>query len=111
MKKPNEELEKWIEQEKRVEPNPFAATRILQRIENEFGARRTESAPVLLRIFQPVSLTLALIIGILIGAYTARNNAGPQLTNKSSLDEIRNELFISEIMAEDHVIHLSNQEQ
>lgn len=109
MKEPYKMLENWIEQEKKVEPNPFAGTRILQRIENEFVTRHEESVPALLKVFRPVSLTLALILGLLIGAYTARDNAEMQIISNASLDEIRNELYISEIMAEDHVVHLSNQ--
>lgn len=110
MKDPTEELERWIEQEKRAEPNPFTSTRILQSIENELGNRRTESSPVFLRLLQPVSLTIALVVGILIGAYTARYSPDTQVADPISLEEIRNELFISEIMAEDHILQLSTPE-
>ncbi len=103
-------LAELIEIEKTAEPNPFAATRILQRIDTEFERSGLQSIPVWTRILQPVALALALLTGILIGSYTAKtgNPAANQLADKSEhIELLKSDFFISEFTDEDKILDLN----
>jgi hypothetical protein len=100
-------MEAIIAQEKATEPNPFAATRILQRIENEFEKPKNQMVPVFIRVIQPVAVALALLCGILIGSHTANREHPPvnQLLNTSeNIEFLRSNLFISEFADEDKML-------
>lgn len=104
------ELDEIIGHEKSSEPNPFAATRILQRIENEFSEHVKPVPPLWIRMLQPVSLAVALLCGILIGSYTAKKDNAiavrPENTPEN-IEILRSNLFISEITDEDKVLVLN----
>ena len=100
-------LEVIIEQEKNVEPNPFAPTRILQRIENEFSVTNKSYFPGLIRVLQPVALAVALLCGIVIGSYTAKkdNARANLLVNPTeNIEFLRTNLFIAEFADEDKIL-------
>lgn len=101
------DLEAIIEQEKAIEPNPFAATRILQHIETEFERPTNPVSAVWIRFLQPVTIAVALLCGILIGSYTAKKDIAPtnQLVNTSkNIEFLRSNLFITEFADEDKIL-------
>ncbi len=103
-------LEEIIEQEKAALPNPFAATRILQYLDNEIGVPEKKHSSGWIRVLQPVAIAVALVCGILIGSYTARKDVvqGNQLVNNSeNIEFLKSNLFISEFADEDRNLVLN----
>ncbi len=99
-----------LEMEKATKPNPFTATRILQRIEAEFERPYANHGPFWVRILQPVALAIALAAGIFIGSYTAKNGNTPpgQLVNKTDhIEFLKSDLYISEFTDEDKILILN----
>jgi len=104
------ETESIIEHEKAVEPSPFAATRILQRIESEFEKANAVIFPRWIRVLQPVTIALALMCGILIGSYTANKeetHVDNLLKTAENIEFLRSNLFISEFADEDRNLGLN----
>lgn len=104
------QMEAVIEMEKSVEPSPFAATRILQHLENELEATKKTYFPGLVRVLQPVAIAGALLCGILIGSYTAKkdNTQANQVVNPSeNIEFLRTNLFISDFADEDTMLGLN----
>ena len=103
-------LDAIIEQEKLAEPNPFAATRILQRLENEVEQQKNYHFPRWIRILQPATISLALLCGIFIGSFTAKKDSTQvsRLVNTSeNIEFLRSNLFISEFADEDKILVLN----
>ena len=99
-----------MEQEKNAGPNPFAATRILQRIENEFYKPKGLTSKAWMRVLQPVAITFALMTGILIGSYTARQDQTPvnkMASTSENIEFLRSNLFISDFADEDKLLVLN----
>ncbi|MBW6460900.1 MAG: hypothetical protein K0B08_10020 [Bacteroidales bacterium] len=61
------ELERAIEREKAVEPDPFAGTRILQRLESRLNARRSISQPAWRPVLISVLFLAAMTAGFFVG--------------------------------------------
>lgn len=61
------ELERAIEREKAVEPDPFAGTRILQRLESRLETRRSMAMPVWRPALISVVFLAALAAGFFVG--------------------------------------------
>lgn len=105
-----DEVDELIEGEKALEPNPFAATRILQHIENEFNKPEVFKTPAWIRVLQPVAVALALVCGILIGSNASKSDDSPVDTLAKTTDNIeflRSNLYISDLMDEDKVLDLN----
>jgi len=103
-------LDQIIALEKETEPNPYQATRILQRIESEFITPKSSRIPAWTRILQPISISAALVIGILIGSYAARtgqNQNNEALAKIENIQNLRSNLFISEIADEDNILNFN----
>ncbi|MCX6276593.1 MAG: hypothetical protein NT004_00680 [Bacteroidetes bacterium] len=103
-------LDEIIALEKAAEPNPFQATKILQRIESEFLTPKTSGFPVWTRIFQPIAISLALIAGVLIGSFAARtgnNRNDIEVAKTKNLQSLRTSLFISEITDENNILNFN----
>ena len=103
-------LKTIIDQEKAAEPNPYAATHILQRIENEFERPKYPHSQVWVRALQPIAIAFALLIGILIGSYTANKDNAPadQLVNTTkNIEFLKSNLFIAEFADEDKILVLN----
>ncbi len=60
-------VEAIMEEKKSQEPNPFVATRILQRMETELERDPVKAKPLFQRVLQPVSFSLLLIVAVFIG--------------------------------------------
>ncbi len=106
-----DKVDMLIEQVKAAEPNPFAATRILQRLENEVDTPQKRYPVVWVRVLRPAAIAVALLCGILIGSYTAKNDAAPlnQVINTTgNIDFLRSNLFISEFADEDKILVINN---
>lgn len=102
------ELEQLINREKQKEGNPFVQTRILQHINHQLAETHREKTPVWVRALQPVVVSVALIAGIMIGHYTA-NPDSPESSaqNQEVHQQLKNDLFISDITMEDQVLTLN----
>jgi hypothetical protein len=104
-------LDEIIAKEKCLEPNPFMTTRIIQRIDKELIAPKQSVFPVWIRVVQPVAITMALVIGILIGSYTARsgqNRNEQAMTKSENRANLKADLFISTFTDEDNILNLNN---
>jgi anti-sigma factor RsiW len=103
-------LEEIIELEKAAMPNPFAATRILQHLDNEIRWPAKAPSSGWIRVLQPVAIAIALVCGILIGSYTAKKDTvqESQLVNNSeNIEFLKANLFISEFADEDRNLILN----
>ncbi|MEI6433629.1 MAG: hypothetical protein WCP32_02210 [Bacteroidota bacterium] len=101
-------LDEIIALEKAAEPNPFQATKILQRIESEFLTQKTSGFPAWTRVFQPIAISLALIVGVLIGSFAARTNRNDlEIAKIENLQNLRTSLFISEITDENNILNFN----
>jgi hypothetical protein len=105
----DQRLDQLLERERAAEPNPFMATRILSRIDREFSDQRATYTPVWLRIIQPVIVSLALVIGIVIGANLSsqQSNETTAISSESNIQQLKSDLFISEITRDDNVLPLN----
>lgn len=111
----NPEFEKQIEelvrQARNHQPNPFLATRILQRIDNEFGAPEPPRRLILYRVLRPVAVTFALASGILIGAIMAHNNPSDRqgdFLRAENLETLRTELLITDHTSAGEVLNVTH---
>ena len=97
--------------EKEAEPNPFAATRILQHIESAFDRYESRSTPLWVKIIQPVAIAFALMSGILIGSFSAktRDSSTIHVTAKTEqIQFLKSDFYISEFTDEDKILDLNN---
>jgi hypothetical protein len=105
-----DDLTDIIKKVKATEFSPFTSTRILQRIESEFEWQESKNKLVWLRILQPVTITIALLAGILLGSYTAKTGktSSDQMANKTNhIQFLKADLFISEFTDEDKILVLN----
>jgi anti-sigma factor RsiW len=106
-----DELLSLIGREKETEPNPFAATRLLQRIEDEFSGEQRNSHMLWIRLLQPAAIAAALAFGILIGSRTASHNVredGMMTAGISTnIEFLRSDLFIDEFSEENNILVLN----
>jgi hypothetical protein len=106
-----DELLSLIGREKETEPDPYAATRLIQRIENEFSGAQGNSSRQWIRFLQPAAIAAALAFGILIGSFTASRNlkeAGVMSAGASAnIDFLRSDLFIDEFSEENKIFVLN----
>ena len=102
-------LEALMRKEKEAEPNPFAATRILQRLESETEQRAYRNNRRLVHMLQPALVTASLMIALLAGYLLGRNSG--MIQNQASAgnqrEQIRSELYINDFVDEDQSL-LSN---
>lgn len=93
-----------MEEQKSIEPRPFAETRILQGIESRLEKQQNSPLPVFRRILQPalisVGVATALAIGFFIGSDFATVNT--QYSQSEEMTEsVRTDLNIPEFMTDD----------
>ena len=103
-------LDMIIAAEKAAEPAPFAATRILQHIENDLEKSLHAISPAWMRLLQPAAIVVALLFGILVGSYNARKGTPREyqaLKSSENVDFLRSNLFISEFADEDKTFFLN----
>jgi len=93
-------LEAAITGQKSKEPQPFAATRILQGMENVERSRNRVAVTVLRPVLITLALLVALMAGFLIGNAGYSRIAAPA-TGSSSVETLKSELFIQDFVDED----------
>jgi len=93
-----------MEEQKSIEPRPFAETRILQGIESRLEKRQSSPLPVFVRILQPalisVGVVVALSIGFFIGTDFA-NSHSQYSQNEEMTESVRSDLNVPEFMTDD----------
>ncbi len=91
-----------MEEQKNVEPLPFAETRILQGIESKLEVRQTIKTSFFGKILQPAIISFALVAAILIGLFIGyegvmyRQNLDQQMT-----ESVRTDLNIPDMIYEE----------
>jgi len=93
-----------MEEQKSIEPRPFAKTRILQGIESRLEKRQKSPSTVFGRILQPslisVGVATALAVGFFIGSdFAATHSQYSQ--NEERIEAFRSDLNIPEFMTDD----------
>jgi len=96
-----------VEADRSAEPNPFTATRILRRVDDEFGPGAVHASNPA-GWLKPVLVAAALACGIFIGTRNAGlpgpgTGSGPV----SDIESLKSSLFIPEIADEDKVLVLN----
>jgi len=94
-------LEGAIADEKAVLPVDFAATRILQRMENRAAGRNRVAAAVLRPALITLALAVALMAGFLIGSAGYSRIAATTPVSAASVETLRSDLFINDFVDED----------
>jgi hypothetical protein len=107
-----DQLDQLLELEKNRKPSPFAGTRIMQRLENEVAQNRPVPVYYRTRILQPVLVACALVAGIFIGSHLSefQQNAVPETSSVTEVEQMRNELFIGDLTQDDHVFQFNNEQ-
>jgi hypothetical protein len=93
-------LEAAISGQKSKAPLPFAATRILQRLENEADSHNRIALTVLRPVLITLALLVALMAGFLIGNAGYSRIVAPE-TGTSRVETLKSELFIHDFVDED----------
>ena len=97
-----------IEQKKAEEPNPFAATRIMQRIDAEPDSSRVPSGFFLSRAMQPVAIVLIFFFAVLIGFSLGKHGNSKISGGMNREDDIltmRTDLFIRDFAGDDQTFN------
>ena len=86
-------VEALIEEAKKVEPDPFMATRIVQFIENELASRQKKRLYMLRPALVTLTTLCAIAVGIAIGKSSSdRINMINQ--NQNQIEDLKTELYI-----------------
>ncbi len=103
-------FDRFFEQEKGLEPNPFMATRILQYIDTTLASREPGLVFRKHRLAQPItaaiSLLLALFIGFALGKMGSNNQTAVP-DGSQTLEILKSDLFIHDFV-DDNKTFLSN---
>jgi hypothetical protein len=99
-------IERAIAEEKALEPAPYAATRIMQGLENRMNRPGKMPVPVLRPALVTFLMLTAIIIGFLVGNHgTSRiSGTGPE---EDQIEILRSEFYVVDFVEEDNTI-LSN---
>jgi anti-sigma factor RsiW len=93
-----------MDEQKSIEPRPFAETRIMQGIESRLEKQQKSASSVFVRILQPALISFgvaaALVIGFFIGSDFADTHS--QYTqNDQMIEDVRTDLNVPEFMTDD----------
>jgi anti-sigma factor RsiW len=93
-----------MEEQKFIEPRPFAETRILQGIESRLEKQQKTASSVFGRILQPALISAGVAAALAIGFFIGSDFAGT--TSQNSLNEemtesVRTDLNVPEFMTDD----------
>lgn len=93
-----------MEEQKSIEPRPFAETRIMQGIESRLEKRQISASSVFGKILQPALISIgvaaALAIGFFIGSDFA-NSHSQYTQNDQMIESVRTDLNVPEFMTDD----------
>ncbi len=92
-----------IEEQKSIEPRPFAETRILQAVESRMEKRQKSYSPVVV-VLQPAFISLgaaaALLLGFMVGSDFAETHTAINQNNEM-IEAVRSDLNVPEFMTDD----------
>jgi len=98
-------LEKYIEEEKTIEPRPFAETRIWEGINSRLNEQRITPLNWLVKNLQPAFISIVVIcaiaIGIFIGIKGERQYTSSQPTDEQ-IESMRSDLNVPDFMDEEN---------
>jgi hypothetical protein len=100
-----------IEQDKLNEPDPFVATRLIQKLENYQKAEIWWVFPVSKPVLQPLFLGIGIVVAILLGVVMGFEESGlirTRIANNFDIESVRSELNVPDVMGDD-VVQFSNQ--
>lgn len=92
-------MEQTISRERKREPNPFSATRILQRLENLDSPALVRTSAALRPALVTLGLVAALAAGFLIGSSGSKQKT--VLSEESRVETLRTSLFVNDFADED----------
>ena len=93
-----------MDEQKSIEPLPFAETRIMQGIESRLEKRRKSAGSVIGRILKPAILSIGLAASLAIGFFIGSDFADThsQYTqNDEMIEAVRTDLNVPEFMTDD----------
>jgi anti-sigma factor RsiW len=94
----------FMEEQKSLEPRPFAETRIMQRIESRLEERQKSASSVFGRTLQPALISAGVAAALAIGFFIGSDFAGShsQITqNDEMIESVRSDLVVPEFMTDD----------
>ena len=93
-----------IEEQKLIEPRPFAETRIMQGIESRLEKRQKSNSLIIIRILKPAIMSFgaaaALLVGFFIGSDFAETRSAFS-QNNTMTEAVRTDLNVPEFMTDD----------
>ena len=93
-----------IELRKTDEPNPYAPTRIIRKLESEMENTREKTNPIYLRILQPLSVAALLVIAVIIGFSIVKQREpgiSAIINHQQDIQAIQSDLNILDFVDED----------
>ena len=91
-----------IEQAKLIEPEPFAATRLLQKLENHQESEGLWFFPVSTPVLRPLYVGLGIVFAILLGVVVGFEESRIiRPMNYENLESVRSELNVPDVMKDD----------
>jgi len=93
-----------MEEQKSVEPRPFAETRIMQGIESRLEKRQKSASSVFGRILQPALISAGVAAALAIGFFIGSDFAGTTSQysqNEEMTESVRSDLNVPEFMTDD----------
>ena len=92
---------------KKFEPDPYAGTRILSRIEKELDQKEPVAGHGFARILQPVILSLTILLAAWIGFTFASYRESQSEKPKADINLVKTELHIADFTGEDKLLLLN----
>ena len=93
-----------MEEQKFIEPRPFAETRIMQRIESRSEVRQKSATSLFVKMLQPAIISAGVAAALAIGFFIGSDVAGShsQFTqNDEVIEAVRSDLNVPEFMTDD----------
>jgi predicted anti-sigma-YlaC factor YlaD len=96
-------LDKIIEKDRAVEPDPFISTRILTYLENNLEKKAEKRRLV----FKPILVTLAVVGAIALGFTIGKSGfdrISGTVDNKTRIETLKSDLYIHDFIEEDNTL-------
>lgn len=91
-----------IDDQKSIEPRPFAETRILQGIESRLEASRRSRIPVFNKVLQPAIISIGIAAAIAIGLFIGYEGANVRHElNRQKTESVRTDLNLPDMIYEE----------
>lgn len=87
-----------IQDQKNIEPRPFAETRILQGIELKLDVKHSSRFPVFAKVLQPAMISVGLIAAIVIGLFIGYEGVSvADGVNSQEIEAVRSDLNVPDM--------------